>query len=189
MSKGVRRISGTSVCANCRRPWKVEAFHSFSKAATGIQPWCIDCNWVRQSSVRSAWATFQRTLREKDPVRLLGWTFEMYLEKWDSTGGRCTACGAGLREWQSSGYAIDRIDNASDYDPVNCRLLCWPCNCTKGNRSTLALMAEVEMFKAKFGGPGQINWNEINPRFKRRVRPNMTKFIVEPVQLELIRTA
>jgi hypothetical protein len=177
---------GIKKCVACGQFFSLEAFRVDRSSKRGLQSWCIRCkaNWER--GVDGSWLRWQAWLEKHEPMSLgepSGWTEHMYKKRWQECDGKCEWCGAGLGEWQTGGHHQDRIDNDTPHIPSNCRMLCWPCNRRKSNRSPHVALREANFYVAEWGR-GRVPWQTIEPWARRAVLPNVEQYKVD-VQMNL----
>jgi len=149
-------------CRRCHVLYEPEAFARAAKHKDGKQSWCRKCKAEWEHSPEGKYKRFYAGLAPEEAVL---WTWDIYLSLWEKHGGCCEWCGAGLTEWQSSGYNIDRISNSRGYLPGNAQLLCKPCNFTKSDKNPIVAKQESDRWVAEFGR-GRVQWNEVSPRWK-----------------------
>lgn len=179
-----RPVVGPDKCKRCGtcREWFLNSFFAMDTTkARGLQSLCRRCKAEWERGPENVWKRLKAMLDRDEPSSLLpphGWTEEIYLARWEQSGGRCEWCKAGLGEWQHSGHRLDRIDNDTPHIPMNCQMLCWVCNRRKSNRPWSTAKAETMRWVSEFP-PGQVPWQTIEPWAKRVELPDPAAFLVE----------
>lgn len=176
-------------CAKCRHLFSVDGFAEDVSTADRRQSYCRRCKDEWEAVPENAWKRFYKeVLIKEDPLCLSaphGWTRALYLSMWDATKGRCTYCGGGLADYQSSGHRLDRLDSALPHTPQNCRLCCWPCNRLKLDMTPPAFVNTIRHYVKDYG-EGKVPWHTIYPgKFRPRARVDMTRFWVPDPQLTM----
>jgi hypothetical protein len=175
-------------CQGCGMFLLPAAFAADRASPDGFQSWCRRCKSEWEQSDDGIEARFFAHLRKKlDPTLIgppRGWTHALFRELWQRADGKCESCGAGLGEWQYSGYRIDRIDNDRGYVPGNCRLCCWPCNVYKKDKHPSVSLFEIGNLLREYGR-GRIPWAKYVPGINPYVPPDMSALIVSDPQLSL----
>ena len=169
-------------CASCRMWFSGGAFARDRTRGSQLQSWCRACKAAWECGVDGSWKRLRRELEKKEPASLdprTGWTEAKYRAFWSEHDERCERCGAGLREWQSAGHNLDRINNSDPHVPGNCRLVCWPCNKRKSNKSSLVHDPETELWIQRYGR-GRVPWSELMPGMTRAEVPSVDEFRIDP---------
>lgn len=178
---------GRRTCPKCRVTYRPDAFAVDRNSPTGRQSWCRRCKVEWEHGLDGSWKRLKAWLAKEEPnsldaseggTNLKGWTPEKFTKKWKEHDGHCSLCGAGLREWQSSGHNLDRIDNNTPHIPGNCRLVCWPCNKKKGNGHPAVAYEEIAALVKKYGH-GLVPWQLILIGMKRIELPDLAEYRVD----------
>lgn len=166
-------------CKNCLEYFTEHGFaRDEARPARSVcrQAWCRRCKAEWETRPEKTWGRFEALLRNKEPENLLPgpnrWTRALYCEIIASARGLCTLCGARLREWQSTGHNLDRIDPDGSHFYANCRVVCWPCNRIKLDMEPHAADAFIADQVAHWGR-GKVPWQKVRRGFAR----------VEPVDM------
>jgi hypothetical protein len=179
----------TRTCPRCSGTFRIDAFAQDRSSVTGRQSWCRRCKADWECGPEGSWKRLRAWLEKNEPNSLKaphGWTEERYLKAWKDSRGECSLCGSRLREWQTSGHNLDRIDNNTPHIPANCRMLCWPCNRKKSNLPTLAADTEIGRWVEQYGR-GKVPWQILLPNIQRVDLPDMEQYrvLAEPEQRDL----
>lgn len=189
-------------CGKCGRwfPCVAQCFDKDKSTSTGCQSYCVECKDGWELTLDARYRRMREWLERHEPASWSLWeaceggAWGEFIRKIKAQEDCCKYCGADLREWQSHGHNLDRIDNedAGRHTPQNTYFACWPCNRTRGRRRYRAWLVAVGHLVKTYGW-GQVAWSEEDGCFKRARRrrcahlevPAPVASSVDPNQLDL----
>lgn len=186
-SKRRSRVSQERIkkCARCNYFYPPDAFDADRGRTDGRQSYCKQCKDEWEATPEGIHSRLREYLQKHEPEVAHLWTAEAFNDKWQQSGGVCTYCKGGLREWQTKGLTLDRVDSKDRcHSPANTVLCCWPCNWTKSSMEYFAWIHLLESLQQKFSHcGGVIQWGSVDSRFKRAFRRKTQHLRVQAPQL------